>query len=95
MMPMGTWTTYAAGGRLSPDEDGYYLIEDYADLKAFAALVNSGEESANAKLTADITYTDKVWVPIGNEDYPYTGTFDGDDHIIKGISNEESGGGVD
>ena len=88
MMPMGTWTTYAAGGNLSQDDDGTYLIADYADLKAFAKLVNGGEQSANAKLTADITCTGKDWVPIGNNEAHYLGTFDGAGHIIKGLSNE-------
>ena len=90
MMPMGTWTTYAAGGRLSPDEDGYYLIEDYADLKAFADLVNDGNTSANAKLTADIDCNgNKDWVPIGNWDNPYTGIFDGAGKTIENLSNAD------
>ncbi len=89
MMPMGTWTTYAAGGNLSQDDDGNYLIEDYADLKAFAELVNGGEEPANAKLTADITCTGKDWVPIGNGDNPYTGIFDGAGKTIENLSNAD------
>ena len=100
MMPMGMWTTYAAGGNLSPDEDGYYLIEDYADLKAFADLVNDGNTSANAKLTADIDCNgNKDWVPIAdfnsNYDIRYSGTFDGAGHIINDLSNKAGGDGAD
>ena len=58
------------------------------------------ETSANAVLTADITvntgvlksdgtladnYTDfETWTPIGNNQKPYTGTFDGQGHTISG-----------
>ena len=59
------------------------------------------ETSANAVLTADITvntgvlksdgtladnYTDfETWTPIGNNQKPYTGTFDGQGHTISGL----------
>ena len=92
MMPMGTWTTYAAGGNLSQDADGYYLIEDYNDLKAFA---KHYAHSYNARLTNDITCTDDDWVTIGNGSVVYDGTFDGDGHIIKGLSNKSSGAVAD
>ena len=98
MMPMGTWTTYAAGGNLSQDDDGTYLIADYADLKAFAELVNDGNTSANAILTADFTCTGDDWVPIGdynsNNNLIYGGTFDGDGHTIINLSNKASGVGA-
>ena len=59
------------------------------------------ETSANAVLTADITvntgvlksdrtladnYSDfETWTPIGNNQKPYTGTFDGQGHTISGL----------
>ena len=64
-------------------------ISDYAELKAFAGRVNSGETGLNAILTADITATDKEWVPIGNASNQYTGTFDGGGHTVKNLSNAE------
>ena len=67
----------------SQDGDGYYLIGTAAELYGFADLVNSGNASANAKLTADIVVNEYVldangeantgdfvqWTPIGNDSY--------------------------
>ena len=94
-------TACATGG--NPQKvDGVYQIEDYADLKAFAEIVN-GKEGQEADLTAcgklmndiiaknspvDSEYAHD-WVPIGTDAKPYIGCFDGDNHIIIGLSNEE------
>ena len=67
--------------------DNPYRISDYAELKAFASMVNGGATGANAKLTKDIVAPDKEWTPIGNNLKRYTGTFDGDGHTITGLSN--------
>lgn len=67
----------------SQDDDGYYLIGTAAELYGFADLVNSGNASANAKLTADIVVNENVldangeantgdfvqWTPIGNDSF--------------------------
>ena len=66
---------------------GYYKIDDYADLKAFASLVNSGEFGINGKLTADIIATDTAWTPIGNDVKRFVGVFDGQGHTITGLDN--------
>ena len=66
---------------LSQDGDGYYLIGNAAELYGFAGLVNNGNKTANAKLTADIVVNENVldangeantgdfvqWAPIGND----------------------------
>ncbi len=63
------------------DSDGFYSIGSAAELYGFAELVNSGNASANAKLTADIVVNENVldangeantgdfvqWTPIGND----------------------------
>ena len=92
-----------------------YQISNYADLVAFAQVVNGNEEdeiepnpSATAVLTQNIyaTYNPvenpeevdeeeidyaKDWIPIANsEDYPFTGTFDGQGYKIIGLSNAEA-----
>ncbi len=70
-----------------------YQIASYADLKAFASKVNdNGETNAWGVLTADITATDTLWTPIGTadmngENLRYAGTFDGQGHVISGLSN--------
>ena len=65
----------------SQDGDGYYLIGNAAELYGFAGLVNNGNATANAKLTADIVVNEHVlaangeantgdfvqWTPIGND----------------------------
>ena len=66
-----------------------YQISTYDELKVFAGIVNAGETSACARLTADIVCDDEVWVPIGTQDNPYIGTFDGDDRIIEKLSNRQ------
>lgn len=44
----------------SQDGDGYYLIGTAAELYGFAELVNNGNATANAKLTADIVVNENV-----------------------------------
>ena len=66
---------------LTQDGDGYYLLSTAQDLTDFAVLVNSGSNTANAKVTQDITLTG-TWSGINN----YNGTFDGQGHTISGVS---------
>ena len=91
----------------SQDADGYYLIGNAAELYGFAELVNNGNATANAKLTADITVNENVldangeantgnfvqWTPIGNDgnSTTYSGTFDGQGHTISGLYVSGSG----
>ena len=71
---------------LTPDADGYYLIEDADDLAAFRDGVNGGTYAkADARLAADVTLTGD-WTPIGTKDAPYKDTFDGAGHEISGLS---------
>ena len=65
------------------DSDGFYSIGSAAELYGFAELVNNGNATANAKLTADITVNENVldangeantgdfvqWTPIGNDSF--------------------------
>jgi len=75
--------------------DGNYMIGTPAQLKWFAAFVNAGHQSANAKL-ANITPLDLTGVavePIGNSSAAYTGTFDGQGKSITGFSATSTGNG--
>ena len=81
--------------------NGVYQISNKEELYAFALLVNNGETSPNAVLTADITVNTGVLksdgtlnnngsgfetsTPIGNYQNPFTGTFDGQGHTISGL----------
>ena len=51
-----------------------------------ALMADSTAWAGNYKLTADIDLTGKAQNPIGNEDTKFTGTFDGDNHEITGVS---------
>jgi hypothetical protein len=67
-------------------------ISTYSDLRDFASRVNSGETGLNAILMNDIECKNddgtaaKDWTPIGNLSNNYIGTFDGDGHIITGLT---------
>lgn len=74
---------------VSAQADGEIEIANYEQLKAFAARVNGGEKTLNAKLTEDITCTDKTWTPIGTDNESYEGTFNGQGHTITGLSNAD------
>ena len=84
----------------TPGSDGYYSIADADDLRWFASQVNSGNNTINAKLTADITINSGVlnengelntganltpWTLIGTNTKPFTGTFDGCNFTISGL----------
>lgn len=90
------------GGYEEPTKDSSecYLIDNAGKLYWFAAYVNAGNTSANAKLTADITVNKNVltsgalssnsaafkqWTPIGINGNEYTGTFSGNSHTVSGL----------
>lgn len=77
------------------EESGWYLISKPGELAWFASLINGGIDAndhtnAKAKLTADLdfsAYTGYNWTPIGTEDNPFSGTFDGNFHTISGLKS--------
>ena len=72
-----------------------YMVTTSKQLMDWAEEVRNGNRSLNCTLAADITLTEP-WTPVGT-DYqnPYTGTFDGNNHTIRGLtvtgSNEYAG----
>ena len=72
-----------------------YTVTTSEQLMDWAEEVRNGNRSLNCTLAADITLTEP-WTPVGT-DYqnPYTGTFDGNNHTIRGLtvtgSNEYAG----
>ena len=68
-----------------------YKIKTEDDLKKLADLVNSGEEQKGIHYTIEaeggITLTEKSrpWTPIGTEEHPFDGTFDGDGNTVRGL----------
>ena len=83
------------------DSNGVYQIGTAGELYWFANYVNSGNTSANAVLTEDITVNRNVlnekgnlvddtsefnaWTPIGTSSNQYVGTFNGNDKTISGL----------
>jgi len=79
------------------DEDSYYEIDNAGKLFWFGAQVNDGAVNLNAELTDHIVLNgDRWWKSIGTEDNGYVGTFNGDGHIISGMTvhaaNSKAGG---
>lgn len=77
------------------EESGWYLISKLGELAWFARLINGGIDvndhtNAKAKLTEDLdfsAYTGYNWTPIGTEDNPFSGIFDGNSHTISGLKS--------
>ena len=77
------------------DGNGNYTVTTADGLKAVADIANSGSLDINITLDKDITLTGE-WTPIGSDNWhQYTGTFDGGNHTISGLtvtgSNENAG----
>ena len=78
------------------DGQGNYIVTTAEGLKAVADIANNGNLGINITLTENINLTDMDWTPIGTSfSNSYTGTFDGGNHTITGLtvtrSNEYAG----
>lgn len=68
---------------LAADEEGFFNIGTANDLKWFAKYVSEVSSTANAKLTANIDYTENKKDFIGaTRDLPFSGVFDGQGNTI-------------
>ena len=80
-------------GEVARSADGWYELATAHNLRWFGSFVNSGNNGANARLTADIDMTGLVgYQPIGYYgdagSMTYQGTFDGQGHVIKNFDFE-------
>ena len=69
--------------------DTLFIINTPADLMAFQHAVNEqGLTALNGRLGADLNLSgiSAKLRPIGTDQSPYTGTFDGENHIISGLT---------
>ncbi len=78
-------------------EKGVYQISTIQELYWFSAYVNNTDNSIKAVLANDITVNEDIsaqdafiWTPAGTGSKPFTGTFDGKGHIIRGLVKENS-----
>lgn len=62
-------------------------------LAEFRDFINEGNsfEDGTFTLTEDIDLSGEEWIPIGTEDNPFTGTFDGGGHTISNMSISSEG----
>ena len=75
------------------EDPGYTVSEDGNTYEVYNAdgllawnKAVQGNLSLNCTLTDDINLTGKEWTPIGDYDNRYTGTFDGGNHTISGLT---------
>ena len=96
----GDLTLTAGWCRIVPGsgtEEDPYRISNAEELQAFRDIVN-GENgqtqntAACAVLTADIDLENQLWTPIGSQQNPYRGTFDGGGYAIRNlyVNNSEA-----
>ena len=72
---------------MAANDEGIFELGTDKQLNWFAHYATKVDASANAVLTADIDMTEVNGVPgIGNPEHPYTGTFDGQRHIISSLT---------
>lgn len=79
-----TYTEVANGGTAD--------IHNAYDLAWAISVVNglNGHEAhpkTNFNVTADIDMSANIWVPMGTGSHPYTGTFNANGHVIKGVKS--------
>ena len=70
--------------------DSPYLIKNANDLTRLASLVNAGNSYSGVyfNLSDNIDMNGKAFEPIGNQEHPFSGVFDGKGFVIKGLSVE-------
>ena len=87
--------SWKAGESFAADGEGYYSISNATDLYWFSVIVNYTNQSAKAKLTNNINYTDYPKGIIGTDSKRFAGTFDGQEHTITlAIDNDATRTGL-
>jgi len=92
------WRIYEVGQNTAETDAEIATAQDLFD---FAKAINSntlykGKRCTSAHLTADIDLMYDDWIPIGNSEHPFTGTFNGNGHVIKDLYyNDTSSNGVE
>lgn len=66
-------------------ENDPYQITSADELIWFAKQVNGGQNNIYAKLVNDIDLQSVGWTPVGNENNPYMGVFDGNGFTLLGL----------
>lgn len=83
----GTYEVSGTDDNDTSNESVGYIIMSLKELEAFRDSVNAGNTYNGKKviLGVDIDLENKNWIPIGNEEHPFQGNFDGKDHTIYNL----------
>lgn len=77
-----------ADGGYTEDAEGNVAISTAEGLRQLAAAVNGGNSftGKTVTLTADLDLKNEPWTPIGREEAPFMGTFDGGGHTVSNLT---------
>ncbi len=85
LAPTAVWAQFSGG---SGTEDDPYIIATTDDMDELASQVNNGNNYSGKffLMTADLDYSGKDYTPVGNDEYGFKGTFNGDGHTISHVN---------
>ena len=86
----GICTGCHAVGKAAEAVDGVYQIANAGNLLWWAQYVNAGHADANAVLLTDVDMSAAKYVPAGNTENVYAGSFDGQGHAVTLALNNPS-----
>ena len=72
-----------AVGQAAEAVDGVFQLNNAGNLLWWAQYVNAGNPASNAALTVDADLSTAKYIPAGNTDNKFVGTFDGQGHYVK------------
>lgn len=80
-----------AGGSGTAEDP--FVIENAEQFKAFRDNVNAGSTFAGKtiKLKEDINLNNETWTPIGTNEHPFSGSFDGQNHTVSNLKITSAG----
>ena len=78
----GVCTGCYAAGQEAEAVDGVFQLNNAGNLLWWAQYVNAGNPASNAALTVDADLSAAKYIPAGNTDNKYVGTFDAQGHAV-------------
>jgi fibronectin type 3 domain-containing protein len=81
-------TTKDTGWYTANTYNAYYTLSTGAQLAGLAQLTNAGNDFKGKTiiLSTDIDLGSHTWTPIGTDEHPFNGTFDGGSHKVSGLA---------
>ena len=90
---MNTVKKCSCGATQAIENSATYYIANDTDLKAFRNKVNDGNTFAGKtiQLTDNINLKNEEWTPIGTNENPFSGSFDGQNHTVSNLKITNAG----